>query len=141
MRGRRKQKEEEESNSERWLVSYADFITLLFAFFTTLYAISTVDAQKMGQMVMSMRASFDSRLFESGSRTLALDNGTGGFEPSTREILQKINLKGTLDSGAVVLNEEKDLRQLEQTLVDFSRWSSPRGESGYTSNPGALSSA
>ncbi|NLT65901.1 MAG: OmpA family protein [Acidobacteria bacterium] len=127
MRGRRKQKEEEESNSERWLVSYADFITLLFAFFTTLYAISTVDAQKMGQMVMSMRASFDSRLFESGSRTLALDNGTGGFEPSTREILQKINLKGTLGTPVrVVLNEEKDLRQLEQTLrgllpMEFSK--------------------
>jgi chemotaxis protein MotB len=40
---------------ERWLVSYADFITLLFAFFTTMYAISTVDAQKMSKMVASMQ--------------------------------------------------------------------------------------
>ncbi len=45
---------------ERWLVSYADFITLLFAFFTTLYAISTVDRQKLSQMVESMQAAFDS---------------------------------------------------------------------------------
>jgi len=36
-------------------VSYADFITLLFAFFTTMYAISTVDAQKMSKMVASMQ--------------------------------------------------------------------------------------
>jgi len=43
---------------ERWLVSYADFITLLFAFFTTLYAISTVDAQKMTKMVTSMQSAF-----------------------------------------------------------------------------------
>jgi chemotaxis protein MotB len=42
-------------NHERWLVSYADFITLLFAFFTTMYAISTVDAQKMTKMVASMQ--------------------------------------------------------------------------------------
>jgi len=42
-------------NHERWLVSYADFITLLFAFFTTMYAISTVDAQKMSKMVASMQ--------------------------------------------------------------------------------------
>ena len=42
-------------NHERWLVSYADFITLLFAFFTTMYAISTVDAQKLSKMVASMQ--------------------------------------------------------------------------------------
>ena len=36
-------------------MSYADFITLLFAFFTTMYAISTVDAQKMSKMVASMQ--------------------------------------------------------------------------------------
>jgi chemotaxis protein MotB len=43
---------------ERWLVSYADFITLLFAFFTTMYAISTVDARKLGEVVDSMQAAF-----------------------------------------------------------------------------------
>lgn len=43
---------------ERWLVSYADFITLLFAFFTTLYAISTVDAQKLSAVVDSMQVAF-----------------------------------------------------------------------------------
>jgi chemotaxis protein MotB len=44
---------------ERWLVSYADFITLLFAFFTTMYAISTVDARKLSSMVDSMQQAFD----------------------------------------------------------------------------------
>jgi chemotaxis protein MotB len=39
-------------------VSYADFITLLFAFFTTMYAISTVDARKLGAMVDSMQTAF-----------------------------------------------------------------------------------
>ncbi len=43
---------------ERWLVSYADFITLLFAFFTTLYAISTIDARKLHAMVESMQDAF-----------------------------------------------------------------------------------
>jgi len=45
-------------NHERWLVSYADFITLLFAFFTTLYAISVVDAEKAETLVHSIRESF-----------------------------------------------------------------------------------
>ncbi len=67
---------------ERWLVSYADFITLLFAFFTTMYAISTVDAQKMGKMVMSMRASFESGPFAPGNErvTLAQAPGSTGLD-------------------------------------------------------------
>ena len=45
MAGRRKHEEEHE-NHERWLVSYADFITLLFAFFVVMYAISSVNEGK-----------------------------------------------------------------------------------------------
>jgi chemotaxis protein MotB len=47
------------AHHDRWLVSYADFITLLFAFFTTMYAISTVDAKKLQDMVESMQSAFD----------------------------------------------------------------------------------
>ena len=51
----RKKKAEEHENLERWLVSYADFITLLFAFFVTMYASSRVDEQKMGSAVESLQ--------------------------------------------------------------------------------------
>jgi chemotaxis protein MotB len=50
----RKKKHPEHPNHERWLVSYADFITLLFAFFTTLYAISSLDKKKMDQLMASL---------------------------------------------------------------------------------------
>jgi len=42
----RRKKEEEHINHERWLVSYADFITLLFAFFVVMYSISSVNEGK-----------------------------------------------------------------------------------------------
>jgi len=42
----RRRREEEHENHERWLVSYADFITLLFAFFVVMYAISTLNEGK-----------------------------------------------------------------------------------------------
>ena len=78
---RRRKRHEEHSNHERWLVSYADFITLLFAFFVTLYAISQVDAKKMTTLAQSMQAAFDTRTFDAGSRKLSLSEGiTPGFE-------------------------------------------------------------
>ncbi len=42
----RRKHQEEHENHERWLVSYADFITLLFAFFVVMYAISSVNEGK-----------------------------------------------------------------------------------------------
>lgn len=43
---RRKRNVEEHENLDRWLVSYADFITLLFAFFVVMYALSSVNEGK-----------------------------------------------------------------------------------------------
>ncbi len=43
---------------ERWLVSYADFITLLFAFFVVLYASSQVDKRKVGRLAMAIQVAF-----------------------------------------------------------------------------------
>jgi chemotaxis protein MotB len=57
----RRQGPDPHATRDRWLVSYADFITLLFAFFTTMYAISTVDNQKLTDMVDSMRTAFDAK--------------------------------------------------------------------------------
>jgi chemotaxis protein MotB len=46
------------NGADRWMVSYADLVTLLFAFFTTLYAASTVDARKMTPMATSLHEAF-----------------------------------------------------------------------------------
>ncbi len=51
----RKKHEEEHENHERWLVSYADFITLLFAFFVVMYSVSRVDNKKMAQAASSIK--------------------------------------------------------------------------------------
>jgi chemotaxis protein MotB len=54
----RKKKPEEHSNHERWMVSYADFITLLFAFFVMLYSISIVNTGKFKILSESLTAAF-----------------------------------------------------------------------------------
>jgi chemotaxis protein MotB len=60
MTNKKKKHEEEHENAERWLVSYADFITLLFAFFVTMYSISRVDGKKLGSAVESLQRALGS---------------------------------------------------------------------------------
>lgn len=48
----------EHANHERWLVSYADFITLLFAFFVVLYSSSQVDKRRVGKLAMAIQVAF-----------------------------------------------------------------------------------
>jgi chemotaxis protein MotB len=52
----RKKKHEEHVNHERWVISYADFVTLLFAFFVVLFAVSQVDSKKVGRFTQSFNA-------------------------------------------------------------------------------------
>ena len=50
----RRRREQEHENNERWMVSYADFITLLFAFFVVMYSISSVNEGKYKVLTESL---------------------------------------------------------------------------------------
>ena len=56
----RKKPPEEHENLERWLVSYGDFITLLFATFVVLYALAQVDATDFAKLEEALKNAFDS---------------------------------------------------------------------------------
>ncbi len=63
-----------QTNHERWLVSYADFITLLFAFFVVLYASSQVDKKKVGKLAMAIQVAFQEMgVFETSSTKVPVD--------------------------------------------------------------------
>ncbi len=53
-----RKKKHEHVNHERWLVSYADFITLLFAFFVVLFASSQADKKKQIKISAAMQSAF-----------------------------------------------------------------------------------
>jgi chemotaxis protein MotB len=55
---RRKSLDDDDDNPDRWLISYADFITLLFAFFVVMYAISTINISKYDALTTSMGTAF-----------------------------------------------------------------------------------
>jgi len=55
----RRRHQEEHENHERWLVSYADFITLLFAFFVVMYSISSINEGKYKVLSDSLTGVFN----------------------------------------------------------------------------------
>jgi len=57
---RERRKRQAHGSHERWLVSYADFITLLFAFFVVLYASSKADQKKQQQVSQAIDSAFHS---------------------------------------------------------------------------------
>jgi chemotaxis protein MotB len=71
----RRKKEPEHVNNERWLVSYADFITLLFAFFVVMYASSQVDKRKVGRLALSIQVAFQELgVFDTSSTLIPLND-------------------------------------------------------------------
>lgn len=68
---RRRKNEDEHENHERWLVSYADFITLLFAFFVVMYSLSSINEGKYRVLSDSIVQAFRSiNVNESGQQII-----------------------------------------------------------------------
>ncbi len=103
--GRRRKKHEEHENHERWLVSYADLLTLLFAFFVVMYAVSRVDTQRVIQAADSLRWALN---FEGtgGVTQLALFNGP----PSEGGCAMQLN------SGANGMQEKQRMENVRREL-------------------------
>jgi chemotaxis protein MotB len=84
---KKKPKAHEHDSSERWLVSYADFITLLFAFFVVMYATSTNNVEKQKMFEQSVRANLHLSMSGNGKNN---DIPGGAVNPVT-ETLKDLN--------------------------------------------------
>jgi len=73
--GKKKQKHEEHINLERYLISYADFITLLFATFVVLYALARMDISEFEKLQESMKKAFAAPSLMQGSDGLMENSG------------------------------------------------------------------
>jgi chemotaxis protein MotB len=122
-------KHEKEPNHERWLISYADFITLLFAVFVTLYAMSQTDKRKMDQLVASLRESFGYVKTGASSERMNLIESTD--LRSIPSIRQQVLTPGLRDAG-----KSPHRGYTHATLKDFREIK--RDIEGQLKNYGAL---
>jgi chemotaxis protein MotB len=77
----RRKHEEEHENHERWLVSYADFITLLFAFFVVMYAISSINTGKYRVLSDSLGSAFGREAPQVPPTRAQIELGLNGLKP------------------------------------------------------------
>lgn len=96
---RRKAKAAKAENHERWLLTYADLITLLLVFFIVLYAGSQEDSKKFAVLAQGLRSAFNNVASEGGGGNSAVFTGSGSSNAGGS--LQEIQ---DFDSITAVLN-------------------------------------
>jgi chemotaxis protein MotB len=95
-RGRRRGGAQHEESGERWLLTYADMITLLMALFMVLFSISSVNISKVQTLQKSLRAAFSGSILP-GGKSIAQQGATSTPRkaPSTAEAVALVPLAAT----------------------------------------------
>ncbi|HTZ44239.1 MAG TPA: flagellar motor protein MotB [Jatrophihabitans sp.] len=123
---RRKVHEEEHVNHERWMVTYADMLTLLLVLFIVLYAISQVNTSKFNELKTSLSSAFGN------GQSPVINGGTGPIDGNTVSVDQSVvdsklavpnpaaakqplNLPTNSDANAA-LQELDEFKKIEQAI-------------------------
>jgi chemotaxis protein MotB len=134
---------EEHVNHERWLVSYADMLTLLFVLFVVLFSMSDINMKKFAQLASGLTEGFGAQSAAFQGRTAALDgsgnnaqvlkidpgadpgDGKAGTSEMTAKEVQAVNnalvaasrSKASQDAKAAT-KEAQNLKKIENKLAD-----------------------
>ncbi len=112
------------NNHDRWMVSYADFITLLFAFFVVMYSISSVNEGKYKTLSDSLGEAFSNKE-QQGNEIDPIQIGTlpTTIQPIPLENPTTIEVEERRELSEEILKERKQLSQVsdqfEQVLAPF----------------------
>ncbi len=91
MRRRKRSHPEDHGNADRWLLTYADMITLLMAFFIMMYSMSVLNTAKFEQAAFSIRSGFGGMMPGQGNAVVR-PNG-GAFNPAQKAEIAGVKWK------------------------------------------------
>lgn len=103
----KRKKEHKPENSERWLLTYADMITLLVVLFVVLYALSNVDLEKYKELAKSLNGAMGS-----GTKSESVLSGASGILDGGNSILSNSSDSATKDTTA-----QEDVAAAEATQM------------------------
>lgn len=111
----RKRRQEEHENHERWLISYADFITLLFAFFVVMYSISSVNEGKYRVLSNTLTNIFDNTPKSAEALEVSTQNAKVG-EPTVVDD-QKVSADSIINMP-FAMEDKKKLEAIANMVED-----------------------
>ncbi len=97
-----KKQEAEKENNERWLITYADLITLLLIFFIILYSMSQINAKKFDELSQSMAI-----VFGQTGRSGVLDGGRSVIPSDIATYKQRQNMTNTQEKIRRMIAQQK----------------------------------
>lgn len=107
---------------ERWLVSYADFITLLFAFFVVMYSAAQLDKRRAGQLATAIQTAFQQY---------------GSLPPKPADV-GGLAARGIPSSLPVGNSEPEEIRLLRSRLIEALAQEITAGEAAVRTTPEGL---
>ena len=115
----RKQEPEKHVNHERWLVSYADFITLLFAVFVVLYAMGQRDQKKVEEVMKSIAESFGMAKAGTSPKINVIDSQQITVIPALRLEAKVDPMSHSRTGQGKTRATDKDFRQIKAAIEAY----------------------
>ena len=129
----RKKPPEEHENLERWLVSYGDFITLLFATFVVLYALAQVDVSDFAKLEESLKNAFDSTsMFD--AQEMILDGNQNLFDSQQANSF----IPGLMVEYISQRYEDESFKEIEESIKQLKEAGEMEGISAKMTEKGLL---
>ena len=105
-------------SSERWLLTYADMITLLLALFVVLFSISAVNVSKFKTLKQTLEQAFSPHILSGGGSIIP----NGGSEATTHKAAAAIAALATQRADATTMHaEEEQFQRLKEKLDSYAR--------------------
>jgi chemotaxis protein MotB len=127
-RRRRRRAHIEHENEDRWLLTYADMITLLMALFMVLFSISSVNISKYKSLQKSLQEAFSGRVLpggkqikETGASEADQSNMRNDPQPPIPAIKPVVNAVQTQQQSAAALAQERDFEKLKKAIDQYAR--------------------
>jgi chemotaxis protein MotB len=122
--------EEEHENEERWLVSFADMMTLLFCLFMVLFAISSVNTSKFEALQLALQDAFSGKIL-SGGKAVMTTGSTESTSPSTPEpplpaiqpvvAINQTASQSSAEAAKKAQKEQEDFKRLKRRIDELAK--------------------
>jgi chemotaxis protein MotB len=138
-RGRRRHGGEEEESSERWLLTYADMITLLMALFMVLFSISSVNISKFRTLQQALKQAFSGQILPGGralEKTGTTESASHVPNPTAAATIMPFSLEPKISDlrttpGGAQAAAQQEQQSFEHLKQEIEAYAHKHGLSSY----------